>query len=52
VIFGSIWGVTGIPPTEAQSLRSKGAKYRAYQERVSKFVPLPPKKRGAMTQTR
>jgi hypothetical protein len=29
VIFGSIWGVTGIPPTEAQSLRSKGAKYRA-----------------------
>jgi steroid 5-alpha reductase family enzyme len=52
VIFGSIWGVTGIPPTEAQSLRSKGAKYRAYQQRVSKFVPLPPNKQRAMTQTR
>jgi steroid 5-alpha reductase family enzyme len=43
VIFGSI--------CEAQSLRSKGAKYRAYQDRVNTFVPLPPKKRGAMTPT-
>jgi steroid 5-alpha reductase family enzyme len=52
VIFASIWGVTGIPPTEAQSLRSKGAAYRAYQERVSKFVPLPPKQTRAATQGR
>ena len=52
VIFASIWGVTGIPPTEAQSLRSKGTKYRDYQERVSKFVPLPPKAPRASTQGR
>jgi steroid 5-alpha reductase family enzyme len=51
VIFASIWGVTGIPPTEAQSLRSKAA-YRAYQDRVSKFVPLPPKQTRAATQGR
>ncbi len=43
IIFGSIWGVTGIPPTEAQSLRSKGEAYRDYQARVSRFIPLPPK---------
>ena len=49
VIFG---GVTGIPPTEAQSLRSKGTKYRDYQARVSKFVPLPPKQPRAATQGR
>jgi steroid 5-alpha reductase family enzyme len=35
--------VTGIPPTEAQALRSKGEAYRQYQARVSKFIPLPPK---------
>jgi steroid 5-alpha reductase family enzyme len=33
--------VTGIPATEEQSLRSKGAAYRSYQERTSAFVPLP-----------
>ena len=52
VIFASIWGVTGIPPTEAQSLRSKGSSYRDYQARVSKFVPLPPKAPRASTQGR
>lgn len=31
--------VTGIPPTEAQSLRSKGDAYRRYQREVSAFVP-------------
>ena len=46
IIFGSIWGVTGIPPTEAQALRSKGEAYRDYQRRVSKFVPLPPRSLG------
>jgi steroid 5-alpha reductase family enzyme len=46
VIFATIWKVTGIPATEDQALRSKGEAYRAYQARVSKFVPLPPK-RGA-----
>jgi steroid 5-alpha reductase family enzyme len=33
--------VTGIPATEAQSVRSKGDAYRAYQDRTSAFVPLP-----------
>ena len=44
IILASIWGVTGIPPTEAQSIRSRGDAYRDYQRRVSKFVPLPPKR--------
>ena len=44
LIFGSIWSVTGIPPTENQALRSKGDAYREYQKRVSVFVPLPPKR--------
>ena len=45
LILASIWGVTGIPPTEAQALRSKGDAYRAYQARVSKFVPMLPRTR-------
>ncbi len=43
IILGSILGVTGIPPTENQAVRSKGDAYRDYQKRVSRFVPLPPK---------
>ena len=43
LILGSIFGVTGIPPTEKQALRSKGDAYRSYQARVSRFIPLPPK---------
>ena len=31
--------VTGIPMTEAQSIRFRGDAYRAYQRRVSAFVP-------------
>ena len=31
IILGSILGVTGIPPTEAQSIRSKGDAYRTYR---------------------
>ena len=46
IIVTSIFGVTGIPPTEAQSIRSKGDAYREYQKRVSRFVPMPPKSRG------
>ena len=41
LIVASIFGVTGIPPTENQALRSKGDAYREYQKRVSRFVPLP-----------
>ncbi|HEY4181993.1 MAG TPA: DUF1295 domain-containing protein [Kofleriaceae bacterium] len=43
IIVGSIFGVTGIPPTENQAIRSKGDAYRDYQQRVSRFVPMPPK---------
>ena len=43
LIITSIFGVTGIPPTEEQAIRSKGDAYRAYQSRVSMFIPLPPK---------
>ena len=46
IMLASIFGVTGIPPTEKQALRSKGDAYRAYQERVSKFVPRPPRPRA------
>lgn len=37
--------VTGIPATEAQSLKSKGVLYKAYQDSTSAFVPWFPKKR-------
>jgi steroid 5-alpha reductase family enzyme len=46
IIVASIFGVTGIPPTESQALRSKGDAYRSYQARVSRFIPLPPKRSG------
>jgi steroid 5-alpha reductase family enzyme len=36
--------VTGIPPLEAQMLRSRGERYRDYQARTSMFFPLPPQK--------
>ena len=35
--------VTGIPPLEAQMLKSRGDRYREYQLRTSAFFPLPPK---------
>jgi len=37
-------GVTGIPMTEQQSLRSKGDAYRRYQRTTSAFVPWFPQK--------
>jgi steroid 5-alpha reductase family enzyme len=43
IILGSILGVTGIPPTEAEAVRTKGDLYRDYQKRVSRFVPMPPR---------
>lgn len=39
--------VTGIPMTEAQAVRTKGEAYRAYQARVSAFVPWFPKRERA-----
>jgi len=44
LLLWSILFVTGIPPTEIQSIRSRGDAYLAYQARVSKFVPWPPKR--------
>lgn len=35
--------VSGIPPTEAQALRSRGDDYRAYQRETSAFVPWFPR---------
>jgi steroid 5-alpha reductase family enzyme len=52
IILGSILGVTGIPPTEKQALRSKGEAYRQYQTRVSRFIPMPPKRSEAQLQPR
>ena len=37
--------VTGIPPTEAQSVKSRGDDYRAYQRDTNAFFPGPPKSR-------
>ena len=47
IILASILGVTGIPPTEKQALRSKGEAYAEYQRRVSRFIPMPPKSRDS-----
>jgi steroid 5-alpha reductase family enzyme len=38
--------VTGIPPTEAQAVASRGDDYRAYQRTTSPFVPWFPKTKG------
>src|SRR3954452_15465760 len=40
--------VTGIPPLEAQMLRSRGQRYRHHQTPTSMFVRLPPQK-GAIS---
>lgn len=49
IILASIFGVTGIPPTEKQALQSKGEAYASYQRRVSRFIPKPPKSRSSDT---
>lgn len=43
VMFLLLRYVTGIPPSEAQALRSRGEDYRRYQQATSAFVPWPPK---------
>lgn len=35
--------VTGVPPSEEQSLKTRGDEYRAYQKRTSMFIPWFPK---------
>lgn len=39
-----LFQVTGIPPTEAQALQSRGEAYRDYQRTTSVFFPWPPKR--------
>ena len=39
-----LYRLSGIPWTEAQSLRSRGEDYRRYQAQVSAFIPLPPRR--------
>ncbi len=39
-----LYRVSGIPWTEAQSLRSRGEDYARYQRQVSAFFPLPPRR--------
>jgi steroid 5-alpha reductase family enzyme len=38
-----LWYVTGIPPTEARSLQTRGDAYREYQRTTSPFFPWFPK---------
>jgi len=47
LILYFLLGVTGIPATEAQALRTRGDEYREYQRRTSAFVPWFPKQ-GAL----
>ncbi len=43
VMYQVLNKLTGIPPTEAAMVASKGDAYRQYQKRVSPFFLLPPK---------
>lgn len=43
LMLAFLYRVSGIPWTEAQSLRSRGDDYRRYQDEVSAFFPRPPK---------
>jgi steroid 5-alpha reductase family enzyme len=45
VMYQVLNKLTGIPPTEAALVASKGDAYRDYQRRVSPFFPMPPKAR-------
>lgn len=45
LILYAILFVTGIPPTEAQALASRGEAYRRYQETTSPLIPWPPRRR-------
>ena len=42
VMLWFLMKITGIPPTEAQALRSRGEAYRDYQRTTSAFFPWPP----------
>ena len=42
-IFYFLFCITGIPPTEAQSLQKRGVAYQTYRETTSAFFPWPPR---------
>jgi steroid 5-alpha reductase family enzyme len=42
-----LFKITGIPPTEARALESRGDAYREYQRTTSVFVPWPPRRETA-----
>jgi steroid 5-alpha reductase family enzyme len=44
LILYFLLGLTGIPATEAQAVRSRGDRYRRYQRTTSAFVPWFPRK--------
>jgi len=50
VMFAFLYRVSGIPWTEAQSLRSRGEDYRRYQREVSAFFPWPPRRGRGSTE--
>ena len=43
-MFYFLTRVTGIPPTEAQAIRSRGDDYRLYQQTTNAFFPGPPRR--------
>lgn len=43
IMLHFLLNVTGVPPAEEQSLKSRGDAYREYQRTTSVFLPLPPK---------
>lgn len=47
ILLITILFVTGIPPTEAQAIASRGDDYRRYQQTTSPFVPWFPKEAPA-----
>ncbi len=44
IMYYLLTRVTGVPPAEAQSLKSRGTAYVDYCQRTSVFFPLPPNK--------
>ena len=44
IMFLTVRFASGVPPLEEAMLKSRGDAYRAYQARVSAFIPRPPKK--------
>lgn len=46
VMLVTLFRFTGIPYTENQAVKSRGADYRRYQQTTSSFIPWPPNEKG------